>query len=71
MLRRMRRHKPRTGLGFRCCGDNDLEAVSELLEDDDGARKQAALAVDLRTDVLADRGPPDVAGSHKRWRLSA
>ncbi len=45
--------------------------MGELLEDDDGAREQAALAVDLGAHVLADRGPPDVASRDEWRRLSA
>ena len=52
---------------LRRCRDDEVEAVSELFEDDDGAGKQVALAVDLGADVLTDRGPPDVA-SRDEWR---
>ena len=34
-------------------------------------QEQAALAVDLGAHVLADRGPPNVAGGDERRRLSA
>ena len=45
--------------------------MGEFLEDDDGPRKQAALAVDLGAHVLADRGPPDIATRNQWWRLTA
>ena len=45
--------------------------MGEFLEDDDGPRKQTALAVDLGAHVLADRGPPDVASRDEWRRLSA
>ena len=57
---------PGTDLRLRCRGYDEVEAVGELLEDDDGAREKAVFAIDLGTNVLADRGPPDVASRDER-----
>ncbi len=65
------RHIPRADLRLRRCGYHEVEAVGELLEDDDGPGKQTTLAVDLGAHVLADGGPPDVASRDERRHLSA
>lgn len=46
---------------------DEIEAVRELPVDDDGARKELALAVYLRSDVFTDAGPPDIALGDKWW----
>ena len=54
-------NEPRADFRLRSRGCYEVEAVREFLEDDDGAREQATLAVDLGAHVLTDGGPPDVA----------
>ena len=40
-------YEPRADFQFCCCWYDELEAMSELLVDDDRTGKQAALAIDL------------------------
>lgn len=58
-------HVPRTFVDLGGSRDNKIKAVCQLLENDNGPREKVALAVYLRTDILADARPPNVALRHQ------
>lgn len=60
---------PRANLGLGGRRYHEVEAVRELLEDNDRPRETATLAVNLRADILADGSPPDITDRDKGRRL--
>ena len=70
LLTKAHMHIPRAIALLRRRGGDEIKAVRQLAHDEDGAREAIAFAVDFRTDVLSEGGPPQITlGDERRLVL--